>query len=111
MVRKVNVLMVDDVDGETEATETLAFSLDGTTYEIDLSAEHADELREALAPFVSVARTVGKVKGKGSGKRQAQDGPKPAEVRAWAREAGHELPDRGRIPSEIVDAYREAHAA
>lgn len=111
MARKVHVYMTDDLDGEIPADETVSFSLDGTAYEIDLSAENARELREGLARFVAAARTVGKAaRGKGStgGKRQ---GPAPADVRAWARENGHEVPDRGRIPAELVDAYREAHAA
>lgn len=33
----------------------------------------------------------------------------PAEVRAWAIENGHELPNRGRIPQDIQQAYDEAH--
>ncbi|MDX2698929.1 Lsr2 family DNA-binding protein [Streptomyces ipomoeae] len=29
-----------------------------------------------------------------------------AEVRAWARENGHEVPDRGRIPAPVLTAWR-----
>ena len=31
-------------------------------------------------------------------------------MRAWARENGYEVADRGRLPAEIADAYTAAHA-
>ena len=40
MARKVQVHLLDDIDGG-KADETLKFALDGTNYEIDLSAKHA----------------------------------------------------------------------
>ena len=48
MAQKVQVLLVDDLDG-SEASSTISFGLDGTDYEIDLNASHAAELRAALA--------------------------------------------------------------
>ncbi|MBU9766597.1 hypothetical protein FR943_22490 [Mycobacterium sp. TNTM28] len=36
-------------------------------------------------------------------------GPSTAEVRAWAREAGLEVPDRGRLRPEIWQAWQDAH--
>ena len=48
MAQKVQVLLVDDLDGG-EATETVAFSLDGNSYEIDLSSENASKLRKEFA--------------------------------------------------------------
>ena len=44
MAQKVQVLLVDDLDG-SEATETVAFGLDGAAYEIDLSSGNAGKLR------------------------------------------------------------------
>lgn len=32
----------------------------------------------------------------------------PAELRAWAREHGYQVGDRGRLPSDVVTAYRSA---
>jgi hypothetical protein len=49
--------LVDDIDGSQAAT-TLSFSLDGLSYEIDLSESHLDAFQQALAPFVRVARKV-----------------------------------------------------
>lgn len=45
----------DDIDG-SEAVETIAFALDSTEYEIDLSASNAEELREVMEKYVAVAR-------------------------------------------------------
>jgi hypothetical protein len=35
--------------------------------------------------------------------------PRPADVRAWARAAGLEVSDRGRIPADVRAAYDDAH--
>ncbi|PPK93455.1 Lsr2 protein [Kineococcus xinjiangensis] len=116
MAQKVQVLLVDDIDGG-EAAETVTFSLDGVTYEIDLSEEHASALRDAFAPWVGHARRVG---GRGGGTRRAaappkqrtssggSEGPDTGAVRAWARENGYTVSDRGRISAEIVKAYQDA---
>ncbi len=55
MAQKIQTLLVDDIDG-SEAESTVRFGLDGTSYEIDLSAAHATELRGALARFVTAGR-------------------------------------------------------
>ena len=34
--------------------------------------------------------------------------PRPAEVRAWAREQGIDVPARGKVPPEIIERYLEA---
>ena len=54
MARQTTVTLVDDLDG-SEAEEQVEFSVDGRTYEIDLSTVNASRLRDALAPFVSAA--------------------------------------------------------
>ncbi len=93
MAQKVNIILVDDVDG-SEATETLSFGLDGTTYEIDLSDKNASGLRDALAPYVGHAR---KATGGRRGGRKARSttsinlGPSPRLVRDWARCYGYYL--------------------
>ena len=44
-----SIVLEDDLDGSV-ADETVTFALDGVTYEIDLNAKNAGELRDALAP-------------------------------------------------------------
>jgi hypothetical protein len=117
MAQRVNVVLVDDIDG-SEAAETVVFGLDGAQYEIDLSAENADRLREALSPYVAHGRraggrrrSAGSSSGRASSSRSssAASGPTAAEIRAWARENGWDVPDRGRVSAEVRDAYAAAH--
>ncbi|CAN5160148.1 Lsr2 family protein [soil metagenome] len=112
MAQKVNIILVDDLD-ESEATETVAFGLDGTSYEIDLNDGHAGELRTALAAFIGHARKVPsssrRVARRAASAVSSATGASAAEVRIWARENGHSVPERGRIPAEIREAYDAAH--
>ncbi len=106
MAQKVHIVLVDDLD-ESEAEETVSFGLDGKEYAIDLNQKNASSLRDALAPFVAHARPVS-----GRGKRSAartSSGVAPAEIRAWARENGFDVPDRGRVSAEVREAYSAAH--
>ena len=107
MAQKVQVILVDDIDGGS-ATETVSFALDGSAYEIDLNSANAARLREALAPYVGTARKIG---GRSAGARGRSRGRnnKTAEIRAWARENGHKVNERGRIPGDIVAAYDKSH--
>lgn len=104
MAQKVNIVLVDDIDGSA-AAETVSFALDGKEYEIDLSAKNASKLRDAFAPYVGHARRSG---GRRRGARGAA-GPSPADIRAWARDNGFNVPDRGRVSSEVREAYVAAH--
>ena len=110
MAQKVNIVLVDDMDG-TEAEETVSFGLDGTTYEIDLNSKNAASLREALSTYVGHARKAG-TPARRSGRRTAQTtnlGPSTRELRDWARSNGYEVSDRGRVSSEVRRAYEAAH--
>jgi hypothetical protein len=109
MAQKVNIVLVDDIDGG-EATETVSFGIDGTTYEIDLSDKNAAKLRDALAPYLGHGR---KVSGGRRGARKAGGsaslGPSPRLVRDWARSNGHVVSDRGRVPADVIAAYEAAN--
>ena len=105
MAQKVNIVLVDDIDG-SEATETVVFGLDGTTYEIDLNDEHAAALRDAVAAYVGHGRRVsGGAKRSGRKATASTDGPSAREVREWARSNGFAVPERGRIPADVREAY------
>jgi hypothetical protein len=109
MAQKVQVLLVDDLDGG-EASETVSFSLDGTAYEIDLSADNAGKLRKDFAQYIDHARRGGS--GGGGRRRRARTGPgreRSAEIRAWARQRGHKVSERGRIPANIISEYEASH--
>ena len=99
MAQKIQTLFIDDLDGSA-AEGTVRFGLDGTEYEIDLNAEHAKNMREALARYVNAGRRVGgsaRKPARGSRRRSA-GGLDTTEVRGWARAQGIEVKDRGRMP-------------
>ncbi|KQP63439.1 MULTISPECIES: histone-like nucleoid-structuring protein Lsr2 [unclassified Nocardioides] len=115
MAQKIHIVLEDDLDG-SEASETVTFGLDGTTYEIDLTDEHATELREALAPYVGHARKVsgsarrGRKASAGAATNGSADGgPSAKEIREWARSNGYEVPDRGRVSAEVREAFDAAN--
>ena len=109
MAQKIQTLFIDDLDG-SEAEGTVRFGLDGVEYEIDLSAEHARELRDALARYVGAARraTGSARRPARAGRRGSAGGPNPTEVREWAKEQGIEVKDRGRVPAELVVRFKAA---
>ena len=108
MAQKVNIVLVDDLDG-TEATETVSFGLDGTSYEIDLNDDNASALREALSGYVGHARKVsgGGRRGRKSGASSSSSNTK--DVREWAKSQGMEVSERGRISADVQQAYDAAH--
>lgn len=116
MAKKVTVSLIDDVDGESIADETIEFAIDGVSYEIDLSSVNAAKLRDGLEEWVSNARRV-------SGRRRAKavsggaaapksrvsiDREQSAAIREWARRNGHKVSARGRISADITEAYNKA---
>src|SRR3954470_21068115 len=106
MAQKVNIVLVDDID-QSDAEETVAFGLDGKEYAIDLNTKNARALRDALAPYVAHARSVSGRSRRGSAKTAG--GAAPAEIRAWARDNGFDVPDRGRVSADVREAYAAAH--
>ncbi len=111
MAQHIQVTLVDDVDG-SEAAETVSFSFEGKAYELDLSEKNAKKLRKALEPFVAAARRSGgggrrRQRGSSGTPRGGGDRERTATIRKWAREHGHQVADRGRIPSSVIEAYEK----
>ena len=108
MAQKVHIVLEDDIDG-SDATQTVSFALDGTSYEIDLNDKNAGALRDALATYVGHGR---KVTGTRRGRRSStssNSAHSAKEIRDWARSNGHKVPERGRIPSDVREAFEAAH--
>lgn len=97
MAQKIQTILTDDLTGEP-AAETVQFGVDGRYYELDLSKDHAKQLRAELKTFARHARPVAP--------------PKPAQeaarIRVWAQENGYEVSARGRIHRDVIEAYRQA---
>ena len=115
MAQQTTVRFIDDLDG-SEAAGTFDFSLEGRNYQIDLSDENAAKLRGALTPFIDVARKAGGAGHRARTQRQTTVADKSARskredtaaIREWARQHGHKVSDRGRIPKAVIEAYQAA---
>jgi len=109
MAQRIQTIFVDDLDG-SEAAGTVRFGVDGTDYEIDLSAAHAKALGEALEKYIAAGRKVGSSAARrpGRSRRTANSGPDSAAVRAWAKSRGIKVSDRGRIPTEVIAKFNAA---
>ena len=115
MAQKVVVELVDDLDGTaSENISTVTFGLDGASYEIDLNENNAERLRDSLARYLGAARrTGGRIKRStnttGPATRPTADRDQTKAIREWARNNGWALADRGRIPTNVMTAFDEAH--
>jgi hypothetical protein len=109
VAQQVITRYTDDLDG-SEASGKVEFSLDGRSYEIDLNDDNAGRLRDTLAPFIAAARRAGRGRAVPSASQPARSGSgrsreEIAEMRAWLRFNGYEVSDRGRISSDLIQAF------
>ncbi len=107
MSKNVSVIITDDLDG-SENAQTVSFGLDGVAYEIDLAKKNRAKLEHALSPFIQAARRVPR----GGRRRGGRSAGAPADrsaVRDWARSAGLQVSERGRISADVIRQYEEAH--
>jgi len=119
MATVTRTYLVDDLDGSEDDVENVLLALDGTNYEIDLSAANAGRLREKLDRFVAAASPVKAVKsapaGRGPKGKAAKTASVPSNrdqvqaIREWAKSAGYEVSSRGRISKVIQEAFDAAH--
>ena len=106
MAQKVTVALEDDLDGGP-ADETVRFAIGGAQYEIDLSTSNAAAFRRQLAPFIDHARKMGRGPRRRTG-RPASSRERSGDIRAWAKQAGIAVSERGRIPASVIDQYEAA---
>jgi hypothetical protein len=104
VAQKVTVALEDDLTGGP-AQETVRFAFEGTGYEIDLNAKNAAALRKQLAPYIEHARRAGRAQARRAG-RTAASQQRPGDIRAWAKEHGPAVSERGRIPARVVEQYQ-----
>jgi hypothetical protein len=118
MARQTIELLIDDLDGsrlEQGEGDSITFGYQGAEYTIDLSQKHVDEFHDAMAKYIAAAQKVSGRRPSSSSASTRSSGPtaKPDKnqlgaVRAWARENGHKVSDRGRVSQEVLDAYHAA---
>src|ERR1700691_4731169 len=113
MAKTVIVKLTDDIDGG-DAEETVHFSLDGKSYEIDVNAANAARVRAAFEPFIAKGRASGGSAGRPRAVRTAA-GPREKTLfsqlssderacfRAWA-----DMATARRISDSRVNSWVEA---
>ncbi len=116
MAQKVIVEIVDDLDGSVISDGTggtVAFSIEGKSYEIDLSGENTEKLYSALEPYIEKARTISssapKRRNSASNSTSASR-DRLQEMREWAQSNGHKVATRGRISREVQEAFERARS-
>lgn len=107
MARRTITMLVDDLDG-SEGAETVSFAVDGVSYEIDLNESNAARLRDDFAVWTAHATRVGGRKRTASASSSSGKEDLDA-IRAWARDNGFQVADRGRISAKVKEAYAKAH--
>ncbi|VTU41418.1 Nucleoid-associated protein Lsr2 (plasmid) [Variovorax sp. PBS-H4] len=108
MATHTSVQLIDDLDGKSEAAETVQFALDGAAFEIDLTESNAAKLRKALDRYVAAGRRIRATSPstrRPATRSEGRSREELAQIRAWAVEAGYEIADRGRIAKNILEAY------
>lgn len=108
MAKEVLTVITDDMDGSKNA-ETITFALEGTEYSIDLNSKNKKKLQDALAPFIAAGQKVSRTRRQGKRSTASSSKSRSAEIRAWGRDNGYEVPARGRVPQSVVDAYEAAN--
>lgn len=113
MAKRLVTELIDDLDGRLlgDGGSTVQFGLDGKQYEIDLSRDNAEHLRNTLASYVQAARPAGKAAATGRRGRAVTGSARSdlSAIREWARGRGYQVSDRGRVPLHVIEAYDAAH--
>jgi hypothetical protein len=124
VAQKTIVTFIDDLTGEeAEDITTVEFALEGVTYEIDLADDNAAKLRDNLSRYVAAARRTGTRRpatrgsdrsasrgssnGGASGSGYNRDTLRA--IREWAKQNGHSVSDRGRLPLTVINAWEVHH--
>ena len=110
MAQQVITTLVDDLDGKEikQGGETVRFTVDGVSYEIDLNDKNAKKFRDGLAVYMEHGRRIRGARGGTSAGKAKTDKTQLAAMRQWARDNGYEVSDRGRISQDIQKAYAKA---
>jgi hypothetical protein len=108
MATKIAVALEDDLSGGP-ADETIRFGLGGFDYEIDLSKKNAAAFRKKVAPYIGHARKAGRGQRRRSA-RTSSARERSGDIRAWARDNGIAVSDRGRIAASVAEQYEAANS-
>ena len=111
MVVKHITVLTDDID-HSEGAESISFTFDGVSYDIDLNEHHAGEFRSEMHRWIQHARKSSVTRAPSTRVvRQVTRRSREElnSIRLWARNNNHKVSDRGRIPAKIIAEYDAAH--
>jgi hypothetical protein len=108
MVREVRVVIRDDLDS-SEGADTIPFAFDGVGYEIDLTNDNYTKFANLMSPFINAARPVGKEGSAMTAGAKKKRTAELKEVRRWANDKGYDVPSRGQVPTEVIEAFNDAN--
>lgn len=111
MATETILVVTSDLSGNGDAN-TVEFGFDGVGYEIDLTAAELGEFQAALQPYLDSARrrTTQPRKSRNSRRSGNPSTTKEerAKIREWGAKNGYDVPARGRIGKNIIEAFRAA---
>jgi hypothetical protein len=87
----------------------LRFAFDSSAYEIDLNAKNAAAFGKQPAPYLEHARKAGRAQPRRPG-RATSNRQRSGDIRAWAKEHGLAVSERGRIPASVAEQYHAANS-
>jgi hypothetical protein len=110
MAQRVITQLVSDLSGDEIADgkgETIEFSYRGASYSIDLTDKEASGFDKSIALYLEHAtKTGGRRRSTSAGSKSDYSAK---DVRVWAKAQGIDVPERGRIPGDIVERYKAAN--
>lgn len=106
------IQLVDDISG-APADRTIRIGYEGRWFELDLTNDNVAAIEETLRPWLEKGRkaTTETKPAQPKAKRPRGARSDTAKIREWAVGAGYEVPERGSLRREIVDAWHQANGA
>jgi hypothetical protein len=113
MGTRVQHIVFDDLDHNTDGVGTYRFALEGIDYEIDLSEPHLGDLRAALAPYIAGGRRLPRTTTRRTTQTHTALTSRPGLRTWWADNADHHgLPaprTHGKVTAAVITAYDNHH--
>jgi hypothetical protein len=109
IVQKPVVKVFDDYSGDElpETTKPVRYDFNGRAYHLYLSEDSKRTVDAFIAKLTDGADEI--VTGSRMKAPPIKAGYSLDDVRAWARENGHEVSDNRRAPNSVIDAFNAAH--
>lgn len=109
MAREFIEVLSSDLSGvQSDDVVGVSFSLDGKSYEIDLTTDEKAELEATLKPYVAKARKATSSKAQTRSGKPRRSKEEVAAARSWLQLRSEPVGDRGRIKAEYWDMWEKA---